>query len=116
MRTRSVWSRVLLCVKHTLQKKASCLQQVSLYSTGHIPIKSGSDPNYYLGHWVIRVSGTDPVSTLLYTKASQLRLFTVNAKMFRIRTNFDKYLFNNCTNIKARHRFLFACFPYRRVL
>ena len=42
--------RVALSVKHTLQKKVSCLQ-VSLY------IQPGQ----------IRVSGTDPVSTLTYT-------------------------------------------------
>ena len=54
MKTRSVQSCALLCVKHTLQKKETCLQRVSLYSTGSYP-----------GHWVIRVIGTDPVSTLV---------------------------------------------------
>ena len=55
---------VALCVKHTLQKKVSCLQQVSLYSTGSYP---GQIPDYYPGQWVIRVIGTDPVSTLVST-------------------------------------------------
>ena len=59
--------RVAVCAKHTLQKKVSCLQQMSFISTGHIQVKSGSDLDYYLGQWIIRVSGTDPVSTLILT-------------------------------------------------
>ena len=57
-------SRVAMRVKHTLQKKVSCLQQASLIQLGHIRVRSGFDPDYYPGQWVIRVSGTDPVSTL----------------------------------------------------
>ena len=33
---------------------------------GHIRVKSGSDPDSNPGQWVIRVSGTDPVSTLIW--------------------------------------------------
>ena len=33
---------VAVCVKHTLQKKVSCLQQVSLIQPGHIWVESGS--------------------------------------------------------------------------
>ena len=29
-----------------------------------VAFNSGSDPDYYPGHWVIRVSDADPVSTL----------------------------------------------------
>ena len=61
-------SRVAVRVEHTLQKKVSCLQQVNLIQPGHIRVKSGSDPDYYPGQWVIRVSGTDLVSTLTCTK------------------------------------------------
>jgi len=32
---------------------------------GHIRVKSGSDPDCCLGHWVIRVSSCGPVSTLI---------------------------------------------------
>ena len=59
--------------KHTLQKKVSCLQQVSLIQPGHIRVKSGSDPDYYPGQWVIRVTGTDPVSILMVTSADILK-------------------------------------------
>ena len=39
---------------------------MSLIQPGHIWVKSGSDPDYYPGQWVIQVSGTDPVSTLYH--------------------------------------------------
>ena len=77
MKTRSVQSRALLCTswlpwRQTSQKKVTCLQQVSLYSTGSYldqirvwpGLLSGSDPDCYPGQLVIWVSGTDPVSTL----------------------------------------------------
>ena len=35
-----------------------------LIKPGRIRVTSGSDPDYYPGQWVIRVSGSDPVSTL----------------------------------------------------
>ena len=38
-----------------------------LIKPGHIPITSGSDPHYYPGQWVIRVSDADPVVTLFIT-------------------------------------------------
>ena len=49
-------SQVAVRVKYTLQKKVSCLQQASLIQPGQIQV--------FPGQWVIRVSGTDPVSTL----------------------------------------------------
>ena len=61
---------VAVRVKYTLQKKVSCLQQVSLIQLGHIQVKSGSDLDYYPDHWVIRVSGTDLASTLMHTHES----------------------------------------------
>ena len=36
----------------------------NLIKPGRIRVTSGSDPDYYPGQWVIRVSGGDPVSTL----------------------------------------------------
>ena len=56
MKTRSVQSCALLCVKHTSQKKVTCLQQVSLYSTGS---------NLGLTLIAIWVSTTDLISTLV---------------------------------------------------
>ena len=80
MKTQSVQSHTLLCVKHTLQKKLTCLQQVSLYSTGSYPgqiqvwpgLLSGSvghpgqqywpgfNPDGYVAQGRNRVSTTDP--------------------------------------------------------
>ena len=36
-----------------------------LIKLGRIRVISGSDPHYYLGQWVIRVSDGDPVATLV---------------------------------------------------
>ena len=73
-------SRVALCVKHTLQKKVSYLQQVSLFNR----VISGSNPGYYPGQCVIRISVTDPVSTLGQATLSLLPaiLFTVLFNQF----------------------------------
>ena len=38
-----------------------------LIKPGQIRVRSGSDPDYYPGQWVIRVSDVDPVSTLMVT-------------------------------------------------
>ena len=39
-----------------------------LIKPGQIRVRSGSDPDYYPGQWVIRVSDVDPVSTLVPLK------------------------------------------------
>ena len=51
--------RVAVHVKHTFQKKVSCLEVPST----SVSYSTGSNP----GQWVIQVSGTDSVSTLLHT-------------------------------------------------
>ena len=38
-----------------------------LIKPGHILVRSESDLDYYPGQWVIRVSDSDPVSTLMHT-------------------------------------------------
>ena len=37
----------------------------TLIKPGHILVRVGSDLDYYLGQWVIRVSDAEPVSTLV---------------------------------------------------
>ena len=40
------------------------------HQAGQKRVISGSDPDYYMGQWVIRVSDVDPVATLICNKAS----------------------------------------------
>ena len=42
-----------------------------LIKPGHIRVRSGSDPEWYPGQWVIRVSDPDPVSTLVGMQQAQ---------------------------------------------
>ena len=53
MKARSVWSRALRAAYFTKENKLPSIS-VPYYSTGSNP-----------GQWVIRVSGADPVSTLI---------------------------------------------------
>ena len=53
----------------------------TLIKLGHIQVRSGSDPDYYPGQWVIWVSDADPVSTLMQAH------FSVNSHMCVIKTH-----------------------------
>ena len=92
-------------VKRTLQKKVSCLQQVPLIQPGHIRVKFGSDPDYYPGQWVIQVTGTDPVSTLIssirhYTYPERLQIPNLPSLYYR-RYGGDMILMYQITNKKV---------------
>ena len=73
MKTRSVRSCALLCVY-----KAYFTKEIELPSTS-VSYATGSNPGHP-GQWVIRVSGSDPVSTLIcnmYSRVSKNDHFTL---------------------------------------